>query len=110
MATDLIADIEARVADFIGSQCLVAAPGRILAGFSGGADSTALVLVLDSLGWDVEAVHLNHGIRGSDAECDAQWCREFCARRGIRFSCHRLDVPSRRRAGESVETTARYGD
>ena len=41
--------------------------GRIFVGFSGGADSTALLLLLSQVGLDMTAVHFQHGIRGEDA-------------------------------------------
>lgn len=45
--------------------------GRVLAGFSGGADSTALMFLLaaarDNGRIQPEAVHVNHGLRGRKA-------------------------------------------
>jgi tRNA(Ile)-lysidine synthase len=43
---------------------------------SGGADSTCLWHVLGELGYQVSAVHVNHGLRGSESEEDARFCRE----------------------------------
>lgn len=44
---------------------------KIVVGLSGGADSVclthALVSLRDSLSLEVEAVHVNHGIRGEEA-------------------------------------------
>ena len=48
--------------------------GRVFVGFSGGADSTALLLLLSQAGQAVTAVHFQHGIRGDAAEADAVWC------------------------------------
>lgn len=61
---------------------------RILAGFSGGADSTALLLTLRYLaprvGCTVCAAHLDHRLRpGSADEADA--CRRFCRELGVPF-------------------------
>ncbi len=57
--------------------------GRVLVGFSGGADSTALLTLLaDTAGeLDVylEAVHFEHGIRGKASLADANWCSRFCS-------------------------------
>lgn len=76
-------------------------------GFSGGIDSTALLLLLHDAGINVTAVHFQHGIRGDEAESDAKWCLDFCKQRKI--DCHliRLDVPKRRNQGESLEEAAR---
>ena len=81
--------------------------GRVFVGFSGGADSTALLLLLSQAGLDVTAVHFQHGIRGAAAEADAVWCEQFCAVRKIRFVRENLAVPSNRLRGESVEEAAR---
>ena len=81
--------------------------GRVFVGFSGGADSTALLLLLSQAGLNVTAVHFQHGIRGGDAEADAVWCEQFCAVRKIRFVRENLAVPLHRRNGESMEEAAR---
>ena len=81
--------------------------GRVFVGFSGGADSTALLLLLAQAGLDMTAVHFQHGIRGDAAEADAAWCEQFCAKRKIRFVRENLAVPSNRLRGESVEEAAR---
>src|SRR5690606_29105961 len=81
---------------------------RLLVGFSGGADSTALLLGLLAAGaQDVLAVHGHHGLRGADADADAAWCRSFCAQRGIALRVEYLDVPGQRQSGESTEETGR---
>ncbi len=81
--------------------------GRAFVGFSGGADSTALLLLLSQAGLDVTAVHFQHGIRGGDAEADAAWCEQFCSARKIRFIRKNLAVLSNRLHGESMEEAAR---
>ena len=77
-------------------------------GFSGGADSTALLLALSQLQLvPVTAVHFHHGIRGQEADEDEAWCRQFCEKRNIPFLSRHLDVPQRIRHGESCEEAAR---
>lgn len=83
-------------------------PRNTVVGFSGGADSTALLCFLTSL-WgreNVTAVHVNHHIRGADADADASFCRDFCNARGIPFFCADVDVLSEC-GGSSVEEAAR---
>ena len=47
-------------------------PGEaVLVALSGGADSTALLRALLLLGYPVRAFHLNHCLRGAEAERDA---------------------------------------
>ena len=93
-------------------------PGmRVLAGFSGGADSAALLLLLQEYaaehGAEVCAVHVDHGIRGEEAARDGRFCEKFCAARGIPFELVRIDVPAlAKKRGISLEEAgreARYG-
>jgi tRNA(Ile)-lysidine synthetase-like protein len=74
----------------------------IYVGFSGGADSTALLLMLQQLSAEFEielrAIHFEHGLRGATSLADADWCADFCALRGIHFKCISLglnkDIPN----------------
>lgn len=82
--------------------------GKTVVGFSGGADSTVLLTVLIKLlGADkLTAVHINHMLRGDDADSDENFCREFAQAHGVEFVCRRVDV--RAMCGDSaVEETAR---
>ncbi|MBG0789952.1 MAG: tRNA lysidine(34) synthetase TilS [Desulfovibrionaceae bacterium] len=81
---------------FITDELAVSLDGkRIVVGFSGGADSTALLMVLHYLcpraGCRVLAAHLNHTLR-EDADADEQWCRELCGTLGIEFVSESRDV------------------
>ena len=74
-------------------------------GFSGGADSVALLDMLRER--RVTALHVHHGLRGEEADRDATFCRDFCQKRGIPFALLTVDVPRDKKRGESVETAAR---
>ena len=69
---------------------------KIFAGFSGGADSTALLLLLNeyagTYGYGLEAVHFEHGLRGEESMADAEWCRSFCELRNIPFRLVSLEM------------------
>ena len=74
-------------------------PGdRVAAGISGGADSVCLLILLDELcrerGLELAAIHVNHGIRGAEADADEAFVSELCRRRGIPCFCRYADVPS----------------
>ncbi|MEI8245022.1 MAG: tRNA lysidine(34) synthetase TilS, partial [Lentisphaerota bacterium] len=84
---------------------------KVYAGFSGGADSTALLLTLHSLAAELsielQAVHFEHGLRGQASLDDAVWCEDFCQSRQIPFTGITLDVLSFRYPGENIEAAAR---
>lgn len=91
-------------------------PGaRVLAAVSGGADSVALALALARLaregaldGTLVGIAHLNHGLRGADADADAAFVEALAARLGVPSVAGRADVAALARdAGESIEAAAR---
>jgi tRNA(Ile)-lysidine synthetase, N-terminal domain/tRNA(Ile)-lysidine synthetase, C-terminal domain len=74
-------------------------PGdRVVVGLSGGADSCALLHFLcglrDEFGLTVAAVHVNHMIRGAEAERDASFAGNFCEKLGVAFYLYERDVPS----------------
>jgi tRNA(Ile)-lysidine synthase len=55
---------------------LIPARGEVTCLVSGGADSTSLWHVLRELGYQVSALHVNHGLRGQESEDDAAFCRD----------------------------------
>ena len=82
--------------------------GRILVGLSGGADSVSLLRILLMLGSDTVCVHVNHMIRGADADRDEEFCRALCQRLKVPFRSVRVDVPAlSRKNRKGLEETAR---
>ena len=84
----------------------------VLVGLSGGADSVALTALLAEQakidGFPLTAVHIHHGIRGGEADRDAEFCRAFAGRCGVPFLLVRVDVPAQAEAtGKSLEEAAR---
>ena len=69
-------DIHRRVEEHIRLHQLLPAGGDVVALVSGGADSTCLWHVLRALGYRVDALHVNHRLRGAESEEDARFCRE----------------------------------
>ncbi|MBQ7500727.1 MAG: tRNA lysidine(34) synthetase TilS [Clostridia bacterium] len=85
---------------------------RVAVGFSGGADSVALLHHLhtnsEAYGITVSAVHIHHMIRGDEADGDLDFCRRFCSERDIPFSFEKIDVPSiSREEGIGLEEAGR---
>ena len=81
---------------------------KYLLGLSGGADSVCLFHLLRDGGYDFSAAHINHGIRGEEADRDEAFCRELCKKHSIKLHLLRADVPAEAKAeGESLEEAAR---
>ncbi len=55
---------------------LIPPAGEVTVLVSGGADSTCLWHTLRELGYEVFALHVNHGLRGPESEEDAAFCRD----------------------------------
>lgn len=59
----------------------------VLAGVSGGADSVCLLLILHKIqkeiGFSLEVIHVEHGIRGKDSKDDAVFVKELCKKEQI---------------------------
>lgn len=74
----------------------------LLVGYSGGGDSSALLHALhvcrEEYGITPVAMHLNHCIRGEEADRDERHCRRFCREHGIALKVCRADVPAYARA------------
>src|SRR5512132_1135492 len=65
-----------RVEEHIGRHELMKPGGAVLVLVSGGPDSTCLWHVLRAHGYQTDALHVNHGLRGSESDEDARFCRE----------------------------------
>jgi tRNA(Ile)-lysidine synthetase-like protein len=92
-----------RVAAFIRDRDLIPADGEVACLVSGGADSTCLWHALGELGYRVRAVHVHHGLRGAEADADAEHCAEAMGADVIR-----LGNTVSQGAGEAALRTARY--
>ncbi len=83
-----------------GKPCVVA--------LSGGADSVALLRVLLSLGYAVEAAHCNFHLRGEESQRDEAFCQRLCQQLGV--SLHLAHFDTREYASlhhQSIELAAR---
>ncbi len=96
--------------DLRGDLSGLAQSGRIVVGFSGGADSTALAHWLagrvdrDRL----LLAHVNHMLRGEEADRDEAAARAFARGQGLRFTVFRADVRALANArGMSLEECGR---
>ena len=85
----------------------------VVCAFSGGPDSTALLLELARLRDEgrigpLYAAHFEHGIRGAEARADLDFCRKTCLELGVPLFSESGDAPALARSqGLSLETAAR---
>ena len=88
----------------------------LLVGLSGGADSVVLLYLLKKeaarRGFSLFALHVNHMIRGDEADRDELFCRELCKKWDVPFTAVRVNVPEiaeKRRLGiEEAARNCRY--
>lgn len=82
---------------------------RVVVGFSGGADSTALLHCLSvQCKLPVIACHVNHMLRGDESDRDEAAARSFCRTYGIPLEVRRIDVgKTAKEEGAGLEETGR---
>ncbi len=105
-------DARLSVMKTIEEHALIAKGDRVLLGLSGGPDSLCLLDILAGLrkkyGFELFCLHLNHKIRGEEAEEDARWLAAYCEGRGLPLAVAEADVPAEaKRSGKSLEEAGR---
>ena len=82
-------------------------------GLSGGADSVCLLHLFVSFRDKLKikkiiAVHINHGIRGIEADRDMNFAETLCKKLNVEFVSFQTDIPSiAKTTGEGIEECAR---
>jgi len=82
----------------------------VLLGFSGGADSMALLDMLQKAypNAPILLAHVNHGIRGEEALRDRTFCENVAKERGLEIVFLDVDIPTlAKEQGKGLEETAR---
>jgi tRNA(Ile)-lysidine synthase len=101
-----------RVARTIDRYAMLAEGDRVLVAVSGGADSTALLHILNALASDLgitlAVAHLNHGLRGRAADDDARFVEGMAGRLKLKFHCHRIQLDPSAGSLEDSGRRARY--
>ena len=104
-----------KVNNFIVDNQMINAGDRIVLGLSGGADSVCLlILLLDLAGrlgyssGDIFAVHINHMIRGQEADGDEEFAGRLCQDKQVNFIAFRKDITAyAKELGLSIEEAGR---
>ncbi|HEX2899287.1 MAG TPA: tRNA lysidine(34) synthetase TilS, partial [Bacteroidia bacterium] len=96
-----------QVKEFIQKQAMPAPGAPVLVALSGGADSTALVLILLELGYEVVAAHCNFGLR-AESDGDEDFVVHLADQKGFRLHVRRFEEADFiSESGESTQQIAR---
>lgn len=105
--------LEHKVRETIGQYHMLEPGDRVVAAVSGGADSVCLLALLCEFrqlwGLELKALHVHHGLRGAEADRDADFVKTLCAE--LNVPCHIIRVDVRKFAAEkgmSEEEAGRY--
>ncbi len=85
-----------RVEAHIRAHGLIEPGGEVTCLVSGGADSTCLWHALRELGYVVRAVHVHHGLRGAEADADAEHCASALGAEVVRAPAASTEAELRR--------------
>ena len=101
-----------QVRDSIERETLLPPGATAVVGVSGGADSLCLLDILDRLsaefGWSLHVAHLNHCLRGDEADDDMAFVALLALQRGLPCTVQAIDVRAvARQNKQSVEEAAR---
>jgi len=104
--------IDEKIIRLIEEYELIKRGDRILIALSGGPDSVFLLYFLlkykRKYGINLGAMHVNHMIRGEEADRDEKFCRKLCLQSGVDYHTVKRDVPSFAKNNKiSIEEAAR---
>ena len=94
----MVMDILNQVKSYLRKHQLISAGERVVVGVSGGPDSVALLDILRQLAvqegeFQLHVAHLHHGLRGADADADAQFVISLAEKWKLPYTVERIDLP-----------------
>lgn len=85
-----------KIKSYVDKWQMLKSEDRVVVGVSGGADSVCLLFVLlelrKTIGFDMVVVHVNHGLRGQDADDDERYVKELCIEHNIPCESYFVNV------------------
>lgn len=103
---------EIKVEEFIRKYHMIEEGDRVVAGVSGGADSVCLLFMLcalrERMKFQILVCHVNHGLRGAEADSDEKYVEELCGKLGVPCRIFRENVElTARKRKQSLEEAGR---
>ncbi len=100
------------IREYISKHNMLSKGDTVILGLSGGPDSVCLFFVLLALKEEydltLKAVHVNHMIRGKDADEDEEYVKSLCEEFQVPLLVEHIDIPSlAKESGRSLEEEAR---
>lgn len=90
--------MQKKIKEYVNENKMLNKCHRVVVGLSGGADSVCLLVIMkelcNELGMELIAVHINHGIRGAEADRDEEFCVKLCVELSIELIVKKYDVPA----------------
>ena len=85
-----------RVRQTIKDSMMLNSGDKVIVAVSGGPDSMCLLHILyslkEELNIELAAAHVNHCLRGEEADADEEYVRKFCNSIGVEFYSKRVDI------------------
>ncbi|MDO4188815.1 MAG: tRNA lysidine(34) synthetase TilS [Lachnospiraceae bacterium] len=97
MKPDLSYKIIQKTEKYIEKYDMIGHGDCVVVGLSGGADSVCLFLILNKLqkklGFELHALHVNHGIRGLSSKRDEDFSKALCEKNNVPYTAYYANVP-----------------
>jgi tRNA(Ile)-lysidine synthase len=96
-----------RVQNFIHQNALINTGDRVAVAYSGGPDSTTLLLILTKIFRQTEAIYVNHNLR-QDSATEEEFVRQFCAEHKIKLHVEQIQWKKKPSGLEEAARKRRY--
>lgn len=97
-----------KVRTYIDKEIRIEADALVFIALSGGADSTALLLIMCELGYKLQALHCNFHLRGDESARDQAFVEALCRQLNVPLSVRHFQTKEEaKRRGISIEMAAR---
>ena len=111
-------DLKLQIRKTIVEKELIEEGSKVVIGLSGGPDSVCLLSILSELQrplhFKLFAFHVNHGIRGVEADADEKYAKKLCESLNVPFTSIKVDIPKmafkQNKTEEEMGRIVRHGE